>query len=321
MYPMMIKKNDGNHESPLRAFVSLLSTAQSANGVDVPKTSQYLERLFPTLISNETTPCCSLPSLKLLQASKRRGSIPKNKEALRASCAEKLSIPVEFTHEGLREAPTLLIENLMSSFNYLVKSRITSSLRALASQSSGDHIKKKIIMKVLTDPNIKPIDFTTVVTSFQPFDEVVPSYMNCAASDERMKLFFEITMDVCLLGKVPLTVNLRTSGIAEDTSRVAVNGTAEKLKFVRIELDSNLLLQQMMAQARFAAKKALQIAADVAQAFIISYGISSSNVSLVSMSSQGSDLLLLSKRGKEIGTQSNYGTMPPPPPRLPQDPR
>jgi len=83
-----------------------------------------------------------------------------------------------------------------------------------------------------------------------------------------------------------------------------------------------MLLEQMMVQARLAAKKALQIAADTAQSFIVSSGLSSGNVSLVSMSSQGSDLSQLSQFDEEITTQSNdQGMMPPPPPRLPRQTR
>jgi len=224
---------------------------------------------------------------------------------------------MQFTHEDLPEAPTVLIENLMSSFNYLVKSRIISCMRALVSQSDGGRINEKIMMKVLTAPNSKPIDFTTVVTSFRPFDEVVP-YVKHAEDACRctcMMLLFEVTMDVCLYGEVPLTVQLRTSGIAEDTSPVA-ESSAEKLNFVRIVLDNNLLLQQMMAQARLAAKKALQIAADTAQELIISSGISSSDVSLVSVSSKDSDLPQSPQFDEDVVTQTNdHGMMPPPPPR------
>lgn len=321
-------------ESPLRSFVSLLSTAQTSLGVEIPKNSEHLKDFFKLdagrPFRGETPCCCSLPSLKLLQSSKtRRLSIPDNKRVLQESCADKLSSPIEFTHEGLTEAPTVLIENLVSSFSYLVKSRITNSMRALLSQSSGGHIHKKIMMKVLTASNIKPIDLTTVVTSFRPFDEVAPFMKHAqraedSTSNERMRLCFEVTMDVCVFGEAPLTVVLRTSGVAEDTSSTIApnNDTSGKLNFVRIVLDNNVLLEQMMVQARLAAKKALQIAADTAQSFILSSGLSSGNVSLVSMSSQGSDLSQLSQFDEEITTQSkDQGMMPPPPPRLPRQTR
>lgn len=329
----MMHKIKETQDSPLRSFVSLLSTAKTSLGVEIPKNSDHLKDFFKhddgRPFSGETPCCCSLPSLKLLQSSKtRRLSIPDNKRVLRESCAEKLSSPIEFTHEGLTEAPTVLIENLVSSFSYLVKSRITNSMRALVCQSNGGDIHKKIMIKVLTAPNIKPIDLTTVVTSFRPFDEVAPFMKHAqraedSTSNERMRLCFEVTMDVCVFGEVPLTVILRTSGVAEDTSStIAPNDTSGKLSFVRIVLDNNVLLEQMMVQARLAAKKALQIAADTAQSFIVSSGLSSGNVSLVSMSSQGSDLSQLSQFDEEITTQSNdQGMMPPPPPRLPRQTR
>jgi hypothetical protein len=307
-----------SREAALRAFVTLLSTAQTNLDVSIPETSHQLQNFFQGDESEDQkdAPCCSLPGLQLLHNSSQRKENGSHNRSLQQSCADKLSAPCEFTYGTLSHAPKVLLDNLVSSFTYLVKSRLISYIRALETEPAASQIHKKIMVKVLTAPSVKPVELTTVVTSFQPSLETNPSVDGEGARPQDqwrigLPIIFEVMMDLCILGDTPLTVKLKAPGHC--TGHFSRMPGETCLKGVDVELDTNILLQQIMAQARIAAKKALEIAANATQSFISTAGISSTSVSLVSMDSED-ELAPLTKIKSDDGDTS----MPPPPPRIPK---
>lgn len=282
----------------LRSFVSLLSAKQKSPQVPI----HQLQELFDDQsedVTNCLRTCCSLPSLYLLRNSdskKRNGpGNPSSRRRIQESCAEMMSAPCHFTYDTLSSARKVLLDNISQSFRYLVKARIANSIKAFISQSSATQIHKKVFVQMLTKPTVKPVELTTIETMFQP---AVFCEGTRVSNSDGVMIDFLVMMHVRIMGDLPFTVRFKVSGSCSDLS------TGSLLKHVRVILDTELLLQQMITQARLVAKKALKIAADAAQFYIS--GLSSSNASLVSMSSsEGSDLSRL-----------DDDTMPPPPRRL-----
>jgi len=306
-----------NSESSLRSFVSLLSTAQTSLKVETMQTSHQLQKLFAMdKLTEDLGPCCSLPCLKLLHDSSRtEGNHPSDsnnkRRGLQESCAEKMAAPCHFTYNTLSDAPKVLIDNVSDSFKYLVKSRLASSINAFVSKSSASPIQKKMFVKSLTQPAITPVELETVVTRFQPIlnsplqsDKEKPNTNN----SHGCMMMFSITMDVLIMGETPFVVRLEVPGHCSDLADSCPED--HLLKNVRLVFDTDLLLQQMITQARCVAKKALEIAADSAQSYIASLCLSTS--SLVSLDEwEGSELSQLSDSTAQSQRTINGVTMSP----------
>lgn len=340
---------DNIREAHLQSFILLLSQGQkSISNKTVPTPQREIHSFFGEREGAVAPcrPCCSLPSLNLLQESlcrKSKGSLElnHNKRRLQESCAEKMSAPSRYTYQNVSDAPTDLAENISRSFSYLVKSRLASSIKAFVGQSSVSRIHKNVFVKSLTKSSVKPVILVTVKTLFQP----IPNSSTIAGSvssrenvdtgsdlnrisDSSLALMmnFSVTMHFCIMGETPFSVRLKVPGRCSDVSDDSTSESSHFLTHASVVLDTELLLQQMMTQARLVAKKALEIAADSAQFYIA--GLSSSNVSLVSMSSsEGSNLSQLANEDKDrdncrdrmcANSRLDTDSMQPPPPRRPR---
>ncbi len=295
-----------NNES-LQSFVTLLSAVQTSLSVDVLPTAQYLQELFKS--KDGLAICSSLPSLKLSPVhtgghhsacSKR--TFAENKRRLQESCAEMMATPCHFTHDTLSDAPGALLKNVSGTFKYLVKSRLASSIKAFVEKSSASLMQKKIFADSLTQPSTcnAPVEWETVVTTFRPIlnkfplrdDEKDVNWSNSHV----LKMMFSVTMDVCIMGETTYVVRLEVPGECSNFVENNSEAEAQLLNKVHLKVDTELLLQQMIVQARIVAKKAVEIAADSAKSYIAS--LCTSSASLVSLSSEDSELCKLSHRRK-----------------------
>lgn len=301
------------NQSDLQSILPLLSSARSNLNFDIQDNSKALGLLFRQHSQEEEGQqlLCVLPSLKLVQApSKRRPSVsPTDKRVLQQSCAEKLSHPVEFKCSDVHLAPRIIRENLVSSVLYLVKSRLSNSLKAFLHKSNDvSTVQKQIMMNLFLSP--KAVNCETIITSFRP--SLLPSRIVETEDDvENMTICFEAAMDVSIFGEDPFTIKLRCSGNVEYVSLDSKQDSSSKVRFIRVGLDSNVLLQQMMNQARLCAKAAFHNAASLANTVMQCSDLSTPYSSYGSLPSGET----ITVSGIEAQSKTKDMDMPPPPPR------
>lgn len=314
----MHKMEHNSESASLQKFISLLCTAQTrSNLIAAMPASQPLQDLF-TIDDHQQTSnsCCSLPCLKLRhEAPSSSGKLPdqpNSKRRLQESCAERMSTPCHFKYDELNDAPDILLANIKDSFKFLVKSRLASSINAFVEQSSASKIQKKVFVKSLTKKSVTPFELVSAATNFQLLGgSPIPDFGDklCPQNPHGYRILFSANMDVNIMGESHFPVSLEVLGYCVDIGADSDNAD-DRLKNIRLTVDTDSLLKQMIEQARRVAKKALEIAAGSAQYYI--KALSSSSASLVSLSSEESQLSQLSDNGPCSKKKSGADMMAPP---------
>ena len=314
----MHKMEHNSESASLQQFISLLCTAQTrSNLISAMPASQPLQDLFTVDDHQETSnSCCSLPCLKLRHeapsSAEKQSDQPNSKRRLQESCAERMSTPCHFKYDELNDAPDILLANIKDSFKFLVKSRLASSINAFVEQSSASKIQKKVFVKSLTKQSVTPFELVSVATNFQllggsPIADIGEKL--CPQNPHGYRILFSANMDVNIMGESHFPVSLKVLGYCVDIG-ADIDNANDRLKNIRLTVDTDSLLKQMIEQARRVAKKALEIAAGSAQYYI--KALSSSSASLVSLSSEESQLSQLSDSGSCSKRKPGADMMAPP---------
>lgn len=251
-------------EQNLSSFASLLSSALTVGGAEPLAGSATALPCFISSTLPDSEPCASLPGLSLRTSS--RSSPPSSGEvstSLEEATARKLSSPIICTKSDLEAAPGLILRNVSASYSSLIDSRLRSSLSALVRRAlclpetgsaTGEDIKTKVLVGILSAGSQSPVTLSTVVTSFR----VLPLSDRDPSGGVILPLVFEAIVDLSILGTT-VTVPLRSPG--------TMNGTFDHrdglIRSVEVTFDTMSFLQSMMKQARFAVRKAVTIAAGI----------------------------------------------------------
>jgi len=243
-------------ENTLSLFATLLGTA-SVNGTDgAPSTSPLLNNVI-SLDSNEEI-VCSFPSLDLLASRSPLSSIMKddrnpNTELggnIKNIAALNLGKPTQTTDATIQMTPSIILRNFVSSFSYLVDSRIRAwTLKLLKhSLATGDDQSRARVLALLSISS--SVSLGAIVTSFTalPIDKSWLKSMNNDSSkfqETSIPVAFEGIIDVSIQGRV-MTVKTKAKGSIHGSFAPPYN---KLLDSVAIQIDTADLLKSMMDEA------------------------------------------------------------------------
>eukprot|EP00550_Attheya_septentrionalis_P007790 CAMPEP_0198283546 /NCGR_PEP_ID=MMETSP1449-20131203/3110_1 /TAXON_ID=420275 /ORGANISM="Attheya septentrionalis, Strain CCMP2084" /LENGTH=513 /DNA_ID=CAMNT_0043980191 /DNA_START=119 /DNA_END=1660 /DNA_ORIENTATION=- len=253
---------DGNVNVALSSFASLLSSAQAVTGAGQPKIlPPTVPALAAMLSQRKDAPPVKFPGLCLRETRLRK--VLRVELDMRSMAALKLALPVCADWTNVADAPGLLIENTIASFEALVNSRLRSSSVALAQQSlkrSRTRSEETRLLLKLLAPVSKPITTSTVITSFCVLREGDSEKNTNGNTYSKLPIIFEAIMDCQVLGGKMVTVNIQATGTIEGSLLDPKEGALES---VEVKVDTRLLLRSMMQQARHVTKQAMKNAASI----------------------------------------------------------
>lgn len=284
-----------NQEEPdgtclLTSFASLLSFAEIHDGESpLAGSSESLPCfLSPTLPTTEL--CCSFPSLCIHKQDtiSLYGQSSDKLSSLEEAAAFNLAAPFLCAKgsDQLIRAPALILNNVSSSFMYLINSRMKYMMKALmkqgenlkATQSDPDEINTgtqdriNLILRLLAGSN-NPIEFQTVVTNFRVVsgDEEGASKSNSDGALELvLPLIFEVFIEAQVLGTIVSNFSIQVPGTITGSFNETkdMNGQEVKsdglLTAVLVAFDTHSLLSSMMKHARVLVKTAASAATALA---------------------------------------------------------
>eukprot|EP00978_Attheya_sp_CCMP212_P002844 scaffold5849_cov63-Attheya_sp.AAC.1 len=254
-------KDTRKAELALSSFASLLSSAVTSEGEEPLATAASALPCF--LREGETEgELLSLPRLSLHSKSL---STSTPGLSLEQKTALKLAVPLRCrTTDDLRKAPSVILQNVSSSFSSLVDSRLRGSLEALANQeqsyASSSH-RTRILMNLLDSgtKDSRGIRITTVVTSYRVLEGAMERDSFASPNSHKLilPLVFEAIIDLSIMENavsIPLHAPGTITGSFDQDS---------KLSHVKVDFDTVSFLQTMMQQARLVVKKAMNVANDL----------------------------------------------------------
>ena len=202
---------------------------------------------------NDST--CSVPTLLLHQNHPSQHSPALSKEALEKAAAHNLQSPITLQGSAIAHIPIILLWNLHKSFLGLVEARLKSTMQNLASQPGTIRNPRSEVLLEILLPSASPIRISTVVTSFRvlPF---VPGNGTTKGTNI-LPLMLDVVVDCRVVGQtMPATFSLPG----------AIKGVFlhHVLERVNVVLDTKVLLQYMMQEARIVVRRAISIATQVA---------------------------------------------------------
>jgi hypothetical protein len=172
------------------------------------------------------------------------------------NAARNLANSVKADNWNIPSVPKLLLQNITTSLQQLIDSRLRSSLMALIRQTIkiGAGSEAHTINHLLTHQD--PIHMTTVVTSFSPHGPL----QELSQSPVRMSSLafsFEAVFDCKLLGNMLLTFSVKAPG----TFTAAFNAQNSLISRGNVIIDTQALLKSLMDNARLVVKKTIRAAA------------------------------------------------------------
>ena len=318
-------------------FASLLSSALTLKGDDgnmepLKNSSTQLQRFISPHADGNA--CCVVPTLMLKQG-ETQSATGGGSTNLQETAALNLAKTLELSVDVLEAAPMALLANLCESFSLLIDSRLRSSIAALVRQSQfqKDATLTRVLVGLLACSE-SPISPTTVVTSFR----VLSLSDQTPRGELVMPLVMETIVDLTIFGNL---VNVTL--VAPGTIQAYLCPHDGLIQCAEVVLDTVAFLQSMMKQARFAVRKAVAIASNMATKLLIpsalpdhhhhkqhapphkvsSSKLSTSNLKLQLMQHQERqqeerrrrELSALSAPPPSKDRQSSVSLMPPPPRR------
>lgn len=287
------------------SFASLMSSALVIDGgaglEDLKDSSAVLPRFISPSVATDQE-CLGVPSLLLKHASisSSKGS------SLEESAALNLARTMKLSPNEISSAPVTLLANLCDSFTALIDSRLRSSIQAFVKQShqQKDSTLTRVLVGLLACSQ-SPITPSTVVTSFRTLRscEITPN------GEVIMPLVLECVIDLKIFGNL-VTINF----VAPGTIHTALSNNFMIFN-AEIVLDTLALLQSMMKQARFAVRKAVAIASDIATNLLLPSSLPETNVLSGETKSLPNRVPSSHDLKHQLGAQETTSLMPPPPSR------
>jgi hypothetical protein len=219
-------------------------------------------------------------------------------EPVTSNIAQNLAIPLKFTKAEILDAPKTILHNFVNSFMHLLQSRLRNIIRAVIEQSSGSNdssnsssfsrncSSSSSLVAFLSDRSL--IQVRTVVTSFRMLTNDQNTRLLCnnshitknshnQNSNEYVSLpvLFEATIDLDLFhGKENISSSFTAPGTITgsfvETATTNCNTNIEDQEYnnssilqienVEVNLETSILLESMVEQARIATKKAFEFA-------------------------------------------------------------
>jgi hypothetical protein len=292
-------------ERIIGSFVSLMSSALAIDGgaglEDLKDSSGVLPRFISPSVASADV-CVVVPSLLLKHASitSSKGS------SLEESAALNLARPLKLSSNEIACAPTALLANLCDSFTALIDSRLRSSIQAFVKQShqQKDSTLTRVLVGLLACSQ-SPIAPSTVVTSFRALHacEITPN------GDLITPLVVECIVDLKIFGNL-VTVTVVAPGTIQSTF-----ANDFMIRHAEIVLDTLSLLQSMMKQARFAVRKAVATASNIATNLLLPSSLPESNTVSDEAKSMPNRVPSSQDLKDQLGAQETSSLMPPPPSR------
>jgi len=217
--------NISPRENVLCLFATLLGSA-SVNGPDgAPPTSPLLNK-FISLESDEVV--CSFPALDLLTSRPMSNIMQNNgtarnevRQNIKEVAAHNLGKTTQTTHVTIQMTPSIILRNFVSSFSYLIDSRIRSWTLELLKHSltTGDDESRARVLSILSMSS--SISLGAIVTSFTalPVDDNWRQYANDRDSEHReasIPVEFQAVVDVSVQNRLA-TVKIKTRGSIHGT--------------------------------------------------------------------------------------------------------
>jgi len=238
-------------ENTLSLFATLLGTA-SVNGTDgAPSTSPLLNNVI-SLDSNDEI-VCSFPSLDLLASRSPLSSIMKddrnpNTELsgnIKNIAALNLGKPTQTTDATIQMTPSIILRNFVSSFSYLVDSRIRAwTLKLLKhSLATGDDQSRARVLALLSISS--SVSLGAIVTSFTALPTDKSWRKSVSHPETSIPVEFEGIIDVSIQGRV-MTVKTKAKGSIYGSFAPPYNKLLDR---VAIQIDTAALLKSMMDEA------------------------------------------------------------------------
>lgn len=266
----------------LSSFASLLSFAKINEGESPLAGSSESLQCFLSPTVPDTELCCSFPSLRLHKQDKSSLYVQFSDKllSLEEAAAFNLAAPMLCSRgsDQLINAPSTLLNNVSSSFMYLINSRMKNMIKALTKQdetlkashsdpddiTTGTQDRISLILALLAESN-NPVEFQTVVTNFR----VITGEGNSSPEGELesvLPLIFEVVFEVKILGAILSNFSIQVPGtitgsfnLKKDTDGHQDNSDG-LLTAVLVAFDTNILLSSMMKHARVIVKTAASAA-------------------------------------------------------------
>lgn len=252
-------------------FTTLLSWASTTTGLDV--INKHSMESVKHILSQDM--CCLVPSLSLLttyQDNFPKVRSPEGAGSLRNHLIQKLSTHLKFTKFDISDAAKTLHDNLIESFTHLVESRIKNMKQAfwthaLMLNTNDSYVPTRLLQ--IDDF----FETTTAVTAFS----VPPGVGNTIEIDDciSMPLLFEATIDVTIFeGQESLSLSFKVPGSIAGSFTQDCFGNKTSISNVAINLETSILLDSMVRQAKHLAKKSFQVALATLQILELQQSIS-----------------------------------------------
>lgn len=267
------------NELKLSAFVSLLNSAQALGledpllPVPEPNLCRFLSSFVNFDVTDHSHQRCSFPSLSIRNEQIYPFSAEKGMNA-REAAAFSLAFPVFLDYDDVNTAPPTLLENISGSFMSLVQSRMKSSKNALLQDiiKRGASPESKFLLKLLSGKisSATPVSLNASVTTFRTLGATSESQID----EVSLPLIFESKYDLLAFGAT-MTVTTQAPGTVIGVFNQSDGG----LERVEISLDTVLLLESLMKQAKTVVNKVIARAAGITHKMITKHSPGPSTLS------------------------------------------